>query len=180
MFIEKVNLTADLNEVNRDLEHILTLTSWGVENQIVLTHRKIVQGDIWKDCVGSLYNREAGEDIANEYEFTEINSAIPKYLLDKIQELAVVENFKLGRVRLMRLPSKAGLTVHADTSVRYHLVLQTNSNAYMAQVFRAGNIGAVCFHMPADGYFYKVDTTKHHFVYNGGLDPRIHLVICPI
>jgi hypothetical protein len=180
MFIKKLELTADVEQINRDLDHILTLTSWGVENQIGLTHRKIVQGDIWKDCVGSLYNRETGEDIANESEFTEINSAIPRYLLDKIQELAVVKNFKLGRVRLMRLMSKAGLTVHADTSVRYHLVLQTNPTAYMAQAFRAGNIGAVCFHMPADGYFYKVDTTKHHFVYNGGLDPRIHLVICPI
>lgn len=180
MFIKKLELTADLAKIEQDLDYILTLTSWGSENQIGLTHRKIVEGDIWKDCVGSLYNRETGEDIANESEFTEINPNIPNYILSKIQELAQAENFKLGRVRLMKLPSKAGLTVHADTSVRYHLVLKTNPTAYMAQAFTAGNIGAICFHMPADGYFYKVDTTKHHFVYNGGLEPRVHLVICPV
>jgi hypothetical protein len=40
------------------------------------------------------------------------------------------------------------------------------------------DVSAKCYHIPADGYFYKVDTTKDHFVYNGGWEPRIHLVIC--
>lgn len=180
MFIEKLKLTADIEQVNRDLEQILTYTKWGTENQIGLTHRAQPKADVWKDCIGSLYDRETGLDIANEAEFNTVNSLVPEYLLSKLNELASSENFKMGRVRLMRLPSKAGLTVHADTSVRYHLVLKTNPTAYMAQAFKAGNIGAVCFHMPADGYFYKVDTTKHHFVYNGGLEYRIHLVVCPI
>lgn len=180
MFIKKLDLTADVLQVSNDLDQILTLSSWGVENQIGLTYRKEATGDLWKDCVGSLYNRETGLDIANEEEFTEINAHVPPYILSKLNELALVENFKLGRVRFMRLPSKSGLTVHADTSVRYHLVLKTNPHAYIAHTFNSGNIGALCFHIPSDGHFYKVDTTKHHFVYNGGLEPRIHLVICPI
>jgi hypothetical protein len=32
-------------------------------------------------------------------------------------------------------------------------------------------------HLPKDGYFYCVDTTQEHFVYNGGKEERIHLVI---
>lgn len=180
MFIQKLEVVADLEKTQQDLETILSLTSWGVENQIGLTYRKNPIGDLWKDCVGSLYDRETGLDIANEEEFTEVNSNVPSYMLSKLEELALVENFKLGRVRLMKLPSKSGLTVHADTSVRYHLVLKTNPNAYIAQSFRTGHVGAICFHLPADGYFYKVDTTKSHFVYNGGLDSRIHLVVCPI
>ncbi len=39
-------------------------------------------------------------------------------------------------------------------------------------------LSAKCYNIPADGSFYRVDTTKEHFVYNGGWEPRIHLVIC--
>lgn len=180
MFIKKLDLSADLDRVTTDLNDILQLTSWGVENQIGLTHRKTPKADIWKDCIGSLYDRETGLDIANEADFSEWNNQTPAYLRSKLEELAVLENFKIGRVRFMRLMPKTGLTVHSDTSVRYHLVIKTNPTAYIAHTFNAGNVSALCFHIPADSHFYKVDTTKYHFVYNGGLEPRIHLVICPI
>lgn len=180
MFIKKLDIEADVSLVQAGLDSVLTMTDWGVENQIGLSHRKIVNGNIWKDCVGSLYDRETGVDLANEQEFSELNENIPEYLKSKLEELAVAENINLGRIRFMRLQSKTGLTVHADTSVRYHLVLKTNPHAYIAHTFHAGHVSALCFHIPADGHFYKVDTTKHHFVYNGGLEPRIHLVVCPI
>lgn len=180
MFIKKLELTADVDQVSKDLDHVLTLTSWGTENQIGLTHRKQPQKDIWKDCIGSLYDREKGIDIANESDFSELNSLTPEYIKSKILELASAQNFSIGRVRFMRLMPKTGLTVHSDTSVRYHLVLKTNPTAYIAHTFNAGNVAALCFHIPADGSFYEVDTTRQHFVYNGGLEPRIHLVICPI
>lgn len=180
MFIKKLDLTADIDVVAQDLNTVLTYSDWGLENQIGLSYRKNPKTDVWKDCVGSLYDRESGIDLANEEEFTELNSKTPDYIKFKLEELAALENCSLGRIRFMRLMPKTGLTVHADTSVRYHLVLKTNPFAYVAHTFNAGNVSALCFHIPADGYFYKVDTTKHHFVYNGGLEPRIHLVVCPI
>lgn len=179
MFIKPLELTADVKLMQLNFDEIFAMTKWGVENQIGLSYRKGA-ADIWKDCIGSLYNRETGIDIADERDFTELNSKIPVYLKTKLEELATIENIKLGRIRFMRLMPKAGLTVHTDTSVRYHFVLKTNPNAYIAHTFNAGNISALCFHMPADGNFYKVDTTKPHFVYNGGQEERIHLVICPI
>ncbi len=178
MFIEKLNLTADIGLVKKDLENVLTMSSWGVENQIGLTHRINPKTDPWKDCVGSLYDRETGTDLANESEFTEYNKDAPVYTRQKLEELASLENIKIGRVRFMKLMPKTGLTVHADTSHRYHLVLETNIHSYIAHTL--GKTNAMCFHLPSDNYFYKVDTTKHHFVYNGGYTPRIHLVICPI
>jgi photosystem II stability/assembly factor-like uncharacterized protein len=91
------------------------------------------------------------------------------------------QNIKLGRVRIMRLMPKRGLTVHRDTSVRYHLVLKTNIDSFFGFRDFLNKDGAVakCYHMPANGYFYKVDTTKFHFVYNGGKTERIHIVIVP-
>ena len=179
MFIKKIELTADGDLMRSGLDSVLTMTQWGTENQIGLSYRPGAN-NLWKDCVGSLYDRETGLDIANEQEFTELNSNVPEYIQSKLEELATLENIKLGRIRIMRLMPKTGLSVHADTSVRYHYVLQTNPHAYIAHTFHAGNVSALCFHIPADNNFYKVDTTKHHFVYNGGQEPRIHLVVCPI
>lgn len=179
MFIKKLELTADGNLIRTGLDNVLTMTQWGNENQIGLTYRKNAQNP-WKDCVGSLYDRETGVDIANEQDFTELNPTMPEYIQSKLKELANLENIQLGRIRFMRLMPKTGLSVHADTSVRYHFVLKTNPHAYIAHTFHAGNVSALCFHIPADDNFYKVDTTKHHFVYNGGQEPRIHLVVCPI
>ena len=176
MFIKKLELTADSDLIRAGLDTVLTMTQWGSENQIGLTYRKNAQ-NLWKDCVGSLYDRETGLDIANEQDFTELNPNMPDYVKSKLHELAMLENIQLGRIRFMRLMPKTGLSVHADSSVRYHFVLKTNPHAYIAHTFQAG---ALCFHIPADDAFYKVDTTKHHFVYNGGHEPRIHLVVCPI
>ena len=176
MFIKKLELTAASDLICTSLDTVLTMTRWGSENQIGLTYRKNSQNP-WKDCVGSLYDRETGLDVANEQDFTELNPNIPDYVKSKLHELAMLENIQLGRIRFMRLMPKTGLSVHADSSVRYHFVLKTNPHAYIAHTFQAG---ALCFHIPADDAFYKVDTTKHHFVYNGGHEPRIHLVVCPI
>jgi len=178
MFIEKLNLKVDTDQVQSDLAAILNLTDW-TGNQIGLIHRVLPKTDIWKDCIGSLYDREKGIELVTESEFTELNKQIPEYLKNILEQLANIENIKLGRVRFMRLLPNRGLSVHKDTSVRYHLVLETNQYSYIAQGLDQSGIRAVCHHIPADGYFYKVDTTKEHFVYNGGKTDRIHLVICP-
>jgi hypothetical protein len=180
MFLTKLENYADLDQVKKDLETILTKTEWGVDNQIGLTHRTPPLKDPWKDCVGSIYNRATGEEVFKETDFLEFNTDVPEYLKSLLLDFAQQHNFKLGRVRLMRLLPKTGLTVHRDTSVRYHLVLETNPYSYIAHTFEKGNIAALCLHIPADSTFYKVDTTVDHFVYNGGLSPRIHLVICPL
>ena len=178
MFLEKLNIKVDIVQVRNDLATILNLTDWS-GNQIGLTHRALPQANLWKDCIGSLYNKEKNIELVAESEFTEINTQTPEYLKHILEQLANNENIKLGRIRFMRLQQHQGLSVHKDTSVRYHLVLETNQYSYIAQGLDQSSIKAVCYHIPADGYFYKVDTTKEHFVYNGGKTDRIHLVICP-
>jgi hypothetical protein len=173
MFLKRLDVQADLEQINLDLNYVLTKTTWGVENQIGLTHRPNPV-DMWKDATGSLYDRVNNIELVSEQAFTELNAEFPAYTKTVLNRLGI----SLGRVRYMRLAPKTGLSVHADNSVRYHLVLQTNPYAYIAQTMR-GPIGAVCYHMPADTHFYKVDTTLEHFVYNGGTTDRIHMVICP-
>ena len=178
MFIEKLNLTADLTTVEKNLSVILNSTTWGDNNQIGLTYRPNAV-DVWHDSTGSLYDRVNNVELVKESEFTELNPSTPEYLTYILNELCKLQNIKIGRARFMRLLPKTGLSVHADTSERYHLVIKTNKDAFIAHTMKTGILAAACFHMPADATFYKVDTKMHHFVYNGGSEDRIHLVISP-
>lgn len=180
MFIQKIqNLDINLDQIKIDLDKILTYTQWLPENQIGLTYR-VGATDLWKDSAGSLYDRENLIELSSENAFTEFNQNVPSYTIDILDQLAKQENFKLGRVRYMLLESKKGLTVHYDTSIRYHLVIETNPYSYIAHTTKTSSVKAMCYHLPADGHFYRVDTRQEHFVYNGGAEPRIHIVICPI
>jgi hypothetical protein len=180
MFIKKINnIEVDLSQIVQDLNWVLTQTEWLPENQIGLVHRLTSKNNLWKDCAGSLYDKERKIELILEEEFTELNADVPNYTKKILQQLAEHENFKLGRVRYMLLEPKRGLTVHYDTSERYHLVIETNPYAYISHTVKTNSVKAMCFHLPKDGYFYCVNTKQEHFVYNGGTEPRIHLVICP-
>jgi len=81
----------------------------------------------------------------------------------------------------MRLMPKTGLTVHADSSVRYHYVLETNEYSYIYYISKnTGPIKTIGYHLSDDSSFYRINTLQEHYVYNGGNTPRIHIVICPL
>lgn len=182
-FIEKTEIVADVNLMRKDLENLVNQVGWPRKldengktlssNQIGLTHR-LGAMDQNLDNVGSLLN----QTIAKEVEFTEFNDLLGDYTRNIIRRLCELEGIKLGRIRYMRLQEKTGLTVHRDSEIRYHYVLHTHPNAYFGESFNDGELAAKCYHIPSDGYFYKVDTTRDHFVYNGSRTDRVHLVIC--
>jgi len=180
-FIEKTNVTADLNQMLSDMEAIINQVGWPRKmyegktlssNQIGLNHRPNAE-DQCLDNVGSLFM----QTVAKETDFTEWNDLLGDYTRSAIEKLAKEENFTLGRARYMLLPEKQGLTIHTDMEIRYHYVLKTNKNCLFGETVE-GPHRAVCYNLPADGFFYRVDTTREHFVYNGSREPRIHLVIC--
>jgi hypothetical protein len=176
MSFEKLTFNADVEQINKDLEEILKVTSWSERNQIGLTYRKGAT-DLYNDAVGSLYSD--GVKITDESKFTEFNESMPFYTNMILKEFAKFQRIKLGRVRIMKLDPKKGLSIHRDETERYHLVLKTNINALFGfRTFKEGVV-ANCYHIPQDNHFYKVDTTKFHFVYNGGEEERIHIVIVP-
>jgi hypothetical protein len=184
-YITKLDLTADLDQIKQDLETVLSVQFWPTEdfvkktsgNQISIKHRPGVT-DVFTDGQGSLVNKETGEAYAKEADFSEYNPYLPEYTKSIIEELSNKVGCKFGRIRYMRLMPKTGLSIHSDTEQRYHLVLQTNKGALFGHYTGDEPEVAKCYHIPADGYFYKVDTRLPHFVYNGGWEPRIHLVIC--
>lgn len=186
MFIEKLNLTADTATMITDLETVLSTVPWPEQkivdgnrvyhaNQIGLTYRA-GSTHPWFDASGSLYDSDLKHFTGKETDFTEWNS-VGEYTRTHILKLGEQLGIKFGRIRYMRLMPKTGLSVHFDFEPRYHYVLKTNQYAYFGRSQPEGDLAAKCYHIPADGHFYKVDTTKEHFVFNGGWEPRIHLVI---
>lgn len=184
-FISKTNFSCDLSKIKEDLENLLKVYSWPEMNkekllpgnQIGLTHRPDAS-DIWLDASGSLYDKNLQKFVAKEQDFKLWNPNTPSYTRKVLEDLAEHEDTAFGRIRFMRLMPKSGLSVHPDFEMRYHLVIDTNKYSYFGEHVGEDNLAAKCYHIPADGYFYKVDTTREHFVYNGGWEPRIHLVVC--
>jgi hypothetical protein len=182
MMINKTSITVDLEQMRKDLEHVLTLQDWPnpppfsklPHNQICLNHQE-GSTNPWLEGSGSL--RDSG---LIEADFTVFNKDLPEYTRTILEDLAKKEGTTFGRIRYMRLPSKSGLSVHYDAEQRYHLVLHTNRFAMFGHVYEGDDELGKVYHIPADGSFYKVDTTLPHFVYNGGWEDRIHLVICAI
>lgn len=184
-FIEKTDVCADLVLMKAELLFITEKIGWPKKldlqgktlssNQIGLNHRPGAENQ-FLDNVGSLM----AQTIAKETDFTEYNDMIGETTKQALETLSRVEDVKFGRIRYMLLPEKTGLTVHTDTEIRYHYVLETNPNAFFGERVEDTNLAAKCYHIPADGHFYRVDTTRPHFVYNGSREPRIHLVICSI
>jgi hypothetical protein len=176
MYIIKTSHEANLTQVRADLDYLLSNRCWPEWNQLGIRHRMGAE-DVFLDAHGSLYDKAQERFISKESDFTEWNPLLPAYTKQLLEDLSAKENFKIGRVRFMRLMPKTGLSVHPDFEQRYHLVLTTNPYAYFGFTVQNQLESARCYHIPADGYFYRADTTKEHFVYNGGWEPRIHLVI---
>lgn len=186
-FIEKINFSANHDQMIKDLNLFISKNPWPNStfmyndkkyhaNQLGLTYRHNADYPLG-DAGGSLYDPVTNSFTSKEIDFTEWTDVGP-YTKNTIEILSNHINSKFGRIRYMRLMPKTGLTVHADFEYRYHYVLQTNKYAYFGEAVDNDELSAKCYHIPADGFFYKVDTTREHFVYNGGREPRVHLVIC--
>lgn len=184
-FITKTNFTADYQLMYKDFTDLINRVGWPEDqtldgkfysgNQLGIKHRPEAKYPLL-DAIGSLYDKATQEFTGYEYEFTEYVDELPEYTKNIIKQLEEHEGVKFGRIRYMRLLSKKGLSVHTDLEKRYHYVFDTNPNAFFGEKTE-GELAAKCYHIPNDGSFYLVDVMRPHFVYNGGWEPRIHLVL---
>jgi len=185
MFIEKINLKVDLEKMLQDLEDIENTIGWPEyfesngrvyhANQIGLTYRPGAEYT-WNDASGSLYDKEQKHFIGKESDFSQWNT-VGDYTKQIITSLSEQIGKKFGRIRYMMLMPKTGLSVHPDFEPRYHFVLKTNPFAYLLDCVPDEKSQARAHHLPADGFFYKVNTLNNHTAFNGGWEPRIHLVL---
>lgn len=168
--IQQLNYQVDLEQLQRDLDQILTLTQWHYHlgtGQIGLTHQPGA-ADPWQAAVGPRF--------ADEELYSEFNSGLPPTLTAVLERLAAAADIQIGRTRFWLMPAGTRIVLHRDLTVRYHLSIKTNKDSYFAEV---NGTDLVRHHIPADGCFYRADTTRNHAYYNRGSDESLHLVVIP-
>ena len=97
-----------------------------------------------------------------ETDFTEPNFNLP-YINSIIEEL------NMYRTRVMVLKPKVCYSIHSDPVKRIHIPVITNENCWLI-------VNKEIMHLPADGRYYKIDTTQKHTALNGSWEDRIHIV----
>jgi len=183
-YVEKLDLTFDIDDLRRGLETVLAICDWHPHhNQIGLT-QSIGSDAIesWYNAAGSLIYKWGNDPFDKDgvlkkidivraesdfcYFVREFSDTVFKDVFDKLSA-----RYKLGRVRLMKSRPKTCLSWHTDSEKRLHIPIITNLGARLV-------IEDTANHLIADGSVYIADTTKYHTAFNSGMEDRIHLVAC--
>lgn len=123
------------------------------------------------DGSGPLFDRRARRFIRDPLEFTLFNREFEDlYFFDIYKKVCAWSPLRVGRVRIFRREPGTCMHLHTDDSPRYHLAITTNPGAQF--FFESSGT----YHIPADGYLYKSDTTQLHTVFNAGDSPRVHMI----
>lgn len=131
-------------------------------NQIIL--QGLDQGkDEWSLGTGSI--EELDEQDEKKYQY--INTSIENSEISKI-----IKKYRAYRSRIMIMNSRKCYSVHKDPTPRIHIPLITNDQCWMIWPTEP-----FCVKLKP-GFVYWTNTTKEHTFINGGLEDRIHIVMC--
>jgi len=162
-FLRRTSVTQDIDPVRQAIAEFLPL--FGADNVISVTSRPNADQPLY-DQIGWL------PEGVRERDFRVIN---PEFRGTAVEALLHKLPFEFGRTRIMRMPKKSCLSIHWDTSLRYHYAVVTNPACYL--VCMDDDVGRF-HHVPADGFLYEMDARRTHTAINASREARIHLVIC--
>lgn len=161
--IRATDIIQDVESVRRDVADVLDRLK--EQGQLSVTSRPGASEPLL-DAIGWL-----PED-ASEADYSVVNE---EFRGGAIEELLNKLPFRHGRVRLMRLAPKTCLSIHADSTRRYHYAVNTSPDCYLVEM--NGPEGTF-HHIPADGRLYEMDARLIHTAVNTGREGRVHIVIC--
>ena len=182
-FYEVPELNFDILKLKKDLDKILKIKRFGTPgvthfgaipiNQIPNDKNSIkgnnIRGKYW--TIADDTGREVSRDIdIEESKYTQLVPEFENTYFKEVYEI-LSKKFKLGRVRLLLKEPRSTLSWHKDPECRLHIPIITNKGCSMV-------IENVAKHLPADGKVWITNNTKYHNFFNGGEQPRIHLVAC--
>ena len=182
-FYQVPNLKFDISRLKQDLEKVLVrkrfqtpgITHFGaiplnrIPNDQTSIEGNNVRGKYW--TIADESGKEVSRDIdIDESKYTELVPEFEDTYFKEVYE-TLKSKFKLGRVRLLLKEPRSTLSWHKDPEPRLHIPIVTNKGCMMV-------IENVAKHMPADGSVTITNNTKFHNFFNGGEQPRVHLVAC--
>ena len=148
----------DLDLLKKDLYNVINTAGWGDKHQICLTHRP--ESESWFEGGGSFILHK---------DYTVMNKFLNDSYYEEVHN-TLIKDYPFGRVRLMLLHGQRCYSLHADTTKRIHIPIETNDQCLMI-------IDDEVKRMPADGSAWLTNTTKPHTALNGNLIfDRVHLL----
>lgn len=158
MIYEKTNVVANLKALQDDF--LEKSNVWPKhKNRICLNNHDNVDD----------YVLNAGQ----RFIYTEFNYMNSIFLNTIWEETIKLLPCKISRARIMIMKPESVLSIHRDIEPRWHLALFTDPACLFYD-----HDSQTAFHIPADGYFYRIDTTRVHTAFNATANfYRIHLVI---
>ena len=165
--ITSTNFSVDVSKLKHDASVILAEYPFNNHNQICFQNTTD-NYDVYQGTGDSRLDHCPMYGL-NEEDFTNFNPAFAGTIFEEIFETFP---FKIGRMRLMKVPAKKCYWMHNDPGmVRYHFAINTNQDCFI--LYR--DYGH--YHIPDDGVCYRMNTDEHHTAVNASREDRIHLVI---
>lgn len=165
--IHKIDLKVDIDKLKEDCNYVLSQYDFNKHNQICFQNTT-EDYDVYEgtgDARLSHCPMYGLKETDFKYFNPEFNNTIFKHIYD-------VFPFKIGRMRLAKLPAKKCYWMHTDPGMtRFHFAIHSNKDCLM--VYR--DYGAI--HIPDDGFCYKMKTEEYHTAINASKEDRIHLLI---
>lgn len=159
-YITQTNLNYNINYIEEALAKVEHL--FDERRQLCVTCRPGIDDPLYAG-IGRL------PDDVKENEYSKITPIFKNTIFETILHDL---NITWGRARLMKLVPQHTMFMHPDMGYRYHVAIRTNPNCFI--FFRDTE---KAYHIPADGYVYKMDATKWHTAFNAGHRDRYHFVI---
>jgi hypothetical protein len=163
--IQKLQYKIDIEQLQFETKKILDKYPVNEQNQICFQNTKPNLNDVYEGTGDArlpycpTYNKP-------EKDFIYFNNEFKDTIFYSISQ-----RFS-GRMRLNVLPNKKCYRMHIDPNlIRYHFAIFTNDNCFILYKDKKH------YHIPANGYCYKMDARIDHTALNAGKENRIHLVI---
>ncbi|MEH6446028.1 MAG: hypothetical protein V7784_19215 [Oceanospirillaceae bacterium] len=175
--IAKLELTFDIDELRKAYieveKHIESIGSGF--HVLALTRRPGIEVPEPYDLIGRFWTRTddtyreyARDEMVDESLFSEFNPLFKDtYFEDVYRELT--QRFPIGRMRILKKDIYNCNSWHRDPEPRLHIPVISNPGSLFV-------VNHHCTHLPADGSVYFTDTRGYHTAFNGGEDPRVHIV----
>ena len=183
-FYQVPELKFDITKLREGLDSILKKKGFaspkGVSNFGAISLNQIPndKGSIKGNNIRGVYwtiADESGKEVTRDVPIDEskYTQLVPEFENTYFSEVykTLSKRFKLGRVRLLLKEPRSTLSWHKDPEPRLHIPIITNLGCSMV-------IENVAKHLPADGNVTITNNTKYHNFFNGGEQPRVHLVAC--
>lgn len=161
MLVRPLNPIDNFQLLKQEIETIIQ--DVGFEKNQIICQSLEDNADQWHSGIGSISELEEKD----EKKYCKIHTSLKGTYLEQL-----ISQHNGYRTRIMLMPPRQCYSIHSDHSYRIHIPIVTNDQCWMIWPR-----DSACYRLFPE-MSYLTNTTKPHTFINGGLENRIHVVMC--